>query len=86
MLRYYVLFENYDQGLKLHDLLDRAGVDNRIAPAPVSARGELCCGMSLLIQPEFIEKAKEVIFENRAEYYKIAPVENTLVSRRDRYC
>ena len=33
MIRYYILFENYDQGLALHDLLDSAGVENRIARA-----------------------------------------------------
>ncbi len=44
-LRYYILFENYEQGLALHDLLDEAGVMNRIAPAPAAARGKLCCGM-----------------------------------------
>ena len=38
MTRYYILFENYEQGLALHDLLDGAGVDNRIAPAPASVR------------------------------------------------
>lgn len=86
MKRYYILFENYDQGLKLHDLLDKAGVDNRIAPAPASARGELCCGMSLLIIPENLERAKKVISENNAVYYKIAEIENALEAKRDRYC
>ena len=42
MVRYYILFENYEQGLRLHDLLDGAGVTNRIAPAPAAARGGSC--------------------------------------------
>ena len=29
-VRYYVLFANYEQGLKLHGILDGAGVQNRI--------------------------------------------------------
>lgn len=86
MKNYYVLFENYEQGLKLHDILDDAGVKNRIAPAPASARGELCCGMSLLITPEEIDRAKSVIERSKAEYYNIAEVENELRSKRDRYC
>ncbi len=86
MVRYYILFENYEQGLKLHDTLDSAGVKNRIAPAPASARGKLCCGMSLLIEPDHIDSAKAVMEEKKAEYLSIAAVENELVSKRDRYC
>lgn len=50
-IRWYILFENYEQGLALHALLDGAGVQNRIAPAPRSIQGELSCGMSLLLEP-----------------------------------
>ncbi|MDY4398434.1 MAG: DUF3343 domain-containing protein, partial [Eubacteriales bacterium] len=49
-VRYYVLFANYEQGLMLHGILDDAGVQNRIAPAPRCIQGELSCGMSLLIE------------------------------------
>ena len=49
-VRYYVLFANYEQGLKLHGILDGAGVQNRIAPVPRCIQGELSCGMSLLIE------------------------------------
>lgn len=86
MVRYYILFENYEQGLSLHDLLDEAGVRNRIAPAPAAARGKLCCGMSLLIEAQEIEAAKAVIEETRAVYYSIVPMEDQLRSKRDRYC
>ena len=86
MTRYYILFENYDQGLALHDLLDSAGVANRIAPAPASARGSLSCGMSLLLRPEDIEAAKQVIRMNNAAYHSIVPLEDQLKPRRDRYC
>ena len=86
MIRYYILFENSDQGLALHDLLDSAGVENRIAPAPAAARGKLCCGMSLLIRPEIIEEAKEVIDRHNAVYHSIVPVKDMLNSHRDRYC
>lgn len=41
-VRYYVLFANYEQGLKLHGILDGAGVQNRIAPAPRCIQGEAC--------------------------------------------
>ena len=86
MLRYYILFENYEQGLVLHDLLDSAGVPNRIAPAPVAARGQLCCGMSLLIEESSIGAAKICMEQNHAVYHSVVPLENQLVPRRDRYC
>ena len=48
-IRYYILFENYEQGLALHDLLTQNGLKNRIAPAPRAIQGKLSCGMSLLL-------------------------------------
>ncbi len=86
MIRYYILFDNYEQGLALHDLLDAAGVNNRITPAPAAARGSLCCGMSLLVEPDQIERARAVIEEEKAVYHKIVPLENQLRSKRDVYC
>ena len=86
MVRYYILFDNYDQGLALHDLLDQSGVVNRIAPAPAAARGKLCCGMSLLIEADMIERAREVIQRENAVHHSIVPLEDQLQARRDRYC
>ena len=84
--RYYILFDNYEQGLSLHELLDRAGVMNRIAPAPAAVRGELCCGMSLLIGEDMIEQVRAVICSEQAEYHSIAAMENPLQPKRDQYC
>ena len=86
MVRYYILFENYEQGLALHDLLDEAGVKNRIAPAPAAARGKLCCGMSLLVEADAIERARDVIRATNAAHHSIVPLENQLQPQRDRYC
>ena len=85
-LKYYILFENYEQGLALHDKLDDAGVRNRIAPAPAAARGQLCCGMSLLVGADMIDRAKAVILRENAVYHSIVSLENQLQPRRDRYC
>ena len=86
MIRYYILFENYEQGLALHELLDEAGVTNRIAPAPAAARGKLCCGMSLLVEADMIERARDVMRRKEAAYHSVVPLENQLQPRRDRYC
>ena len=86
MTHYYILFENYEQGLALHDLLDGAGVDNRIAPAPASVRIKHGCGMSLVLSPDDVDRAKRVITEHEAPFYDIVPVENQIRAGRDRYC
>lgn len=85
-LKYYVLFANYEQGLALHDLLTQEEIPNRIAPAPRAIQGKLSCGMSLLIEPEWIGQAKRSIESHQAAYYDIVPLENQINSRRDRYC
>ena len=86
MIRYYILFDNYEQGLALHDMLDEAGVANRIAPAPAAARGRLCCGMSLLVEADMIDRAREVMREREAAYHSVVPLEGQLQARRDKYC
>ncbi len=86
MIRYYILFENYEQGLALHRQLDEAGVTNRIAPAPAAARGKLCCGMSLLVEADEIEAARAYIREHDSVHYDIVGMEDQLRARRDRYC
>ena len=85
-IRYYILFENYEQGLALHDLLTQNGLKNRIAPAPRAIQGKLSCGMSLLIEPEDIDAVRACIEEHQAKYYDIVPLEDQIRSRRDRYC
>ena len=85
-LKYYILFKNYMQGLKLHDLLLDNGIENRIAPAPRSIQGKLSCGMSLLIRPEDIDQTRRCIEEHQAEYYDIVPLEGQIKAQRDKYC
>ena len=85
-LRYYILFANYEQGLHLHDLLDGAGVCNRIAPAPRAIQGELSCGMSLLIEPEDIDAARACLERSGAPYHAVVPLRDQLRAKRDKYC
>ena len=39
-IRYYILFDNHTQGMMLHELLDKQGLPNRIAPAPRDTDGD----------------------------------------------
>ncbi len=86
ILRYYILFANYEQGLALHALLDEHGLLNRIAPAPRCIQGKLSCGMSLLIEQPDIDAVRRCIDEHHGEYYDIVPLAGQLQARRDQYC
>lgn len=85
-IRYYILFDNHTQGMMLHELLDKHGLPNRIAPAPRDTDGKAACGMALLIHPDDIDAVRACIEENHAEYVNIVPLENQLHKKRDRYC
>lgn len=85
-LRYYILFDNYEQGLALHDRLDQAGLKNRIAPAPRALEGAAACGMALLVEPEEIQAVRSLIAETDAPYHSIQALADQLRSHRDRYC
>ena len=85
-IRYYILFENYEQGLALHDLLTSHGFKNRIAPAPRAIQGKLSCGMSLLIEADIIDQVRACVKEHNATHYDIVPLEGQVKSHRDKYC
>lgn len=85
-VRYYILFENYEQGLALKDILTADGVKCRIAPAPRAIQGELSCGMSLLLEPDQVEAARASIAAHNAAYHSIVPLAGQLRTRRDQYC
>ena len=85
-LRYYILFKTYEHGMALHDLLNQRGIKHRIAPAPRAIQGKLSCGMSLLLEPDVLDAAKQCIDEHQADYHDIVPLEGQLKSHRDKYC
>ena len=86
VVRWYILFANYEQGMALHDLLDRNEIRNRIAPAPRAIQGELSCGISLLVEEEDIAAARACIDEHRAPHHSIVPLAGQIKPHRDRYC
>ena len=84
--RWYILFANYEQGLALHDLLDRNNIRNRIAPAPRAIQGDLTCGISLMLEEEDVGAARACIEEHHAEYHAIVPLAGQIKPHRDKYC
>ena len=86
-LSYYILFSNYLQGLALHDILDGEDIPNRIAPVPRCVHGgELSCGMSLMIEPRWIERVKDSIARHNAEHLNSVSLEGQNNPHRDQYC
>lgn len=85
-LNYYILFANYTHGLALQELLKEEGIPSRIAPTPRSIQGELSCGMSLLVQEEHVERARDCIQRNQAAYHDIVSLPCQIQPRRDRFC
>lgn len=83
-IQYYVLFPNHDNGIRLYKKLKEEGVGSVIAPTPRSA--SKCCGISLLVKKEDIEKIRECVRENSIDILDITAVEKDVNPGRDRYC
>ncbi len=83
---YYILFDNYTQGMALQGYLREAKIPSRISPAPRCIQGELGCGMSILFQPEDLERVEACIAQHQAEYHDIVLLENQINPRRNRFC
>jgi len=67
--RWYILFPNHHQGLRLSRELKKQGLKSTIVPTPRAASS--CCGMSLLIEPSDLEIMQQIITELRIEIEKV---------------
>lgn len=85
-IKYYILFNNYEEGLALYDIMKEEGVRAVIAPTPYSIQKELSCGMSLLIEAKDIDNAKVVLGQRKYVYHDIVPLEGQINPNRDKYC
>ena len=68
MISYYVLFPNHDNGMRLYREMKENGLKCTIAPTPREA--SKCCGISLLVKKEDLDKARYVIrdkFERKTD-------------------
>ena len=83
-IQHYVLFPNHDNGMRLYRELKKLGVWAVIAPTPRSA--SKCCGISLMVEKDDLEKIRETAAEKEIEILKIAEVEKDFNPHRERYC
>lgn len=81
---YYVLFRNHTEGLKLYQAVRARGISVRISPAPRAA--SVCCGMSLLVEADEIDRVRRCIEETGAEIDQIVRLPRQIDPARDRYC
>lgn len=84
MKSYYVLVHNHTDGMALYQYLRDHGCKARIAPAPRAATS--CCGMSLLVNREDIEKVRMSLAESGVNIDRIVELENQIDPNRDHYC
>ena len=83
-IQHYVLFPNHDNGMRLYRELKNLGLKATIAPTPRAA--SKCCGISLIVQEEDLDKIRECIREKGIEILKIVALERDINANRDRYC
>ena len=85
-INYYILFDNYTQGLTLYDLLRNEGLNVRIAPTPRTVEGSQPCGMSLLVREKDIDAVRSCIDLHNAEYHNIAAIPCQIHPNRGKFC
>ena len=84
VIQQYVLFPNHDNAMRLYKELRAMGVSAKIAPTPRAA--SVCCGVSLLVLEEDLDKIKQCVEERSIEIQGIFQVEKDVNPNRDRYC
>jgi hypothetical protein len=61
-LRFYVLFPNHTEGMKLDSILNKKGIKHTIVPTP--RRLSVCCGISIMYDEADGDRIRELIEEN----------------------
>ena len=84
MIKYYVLFPNHWNGIKLNEILRKEGIKSTIAPTPREL--STCCGISLLIREEDVTAVDQIVSREQIDILRIAPVEQKSDPKRDRFC
>lgn len=83
MKKYYILFNNHEQAIKLRRDLQNAGINSVIAPTPREA--SLCCGVCLRIDEEKYPALESYLKRNMAVYREIKEMNEVFNEKRDSY-
>ena len=82
-LHYYILFQNHTDATAMYRSLKNNGVYAQISPTPREL--SVCCGVSLLVHGEDVERIKEIATEKGLAYLSISGLNNTFDNTRHRY-
>lgn len=83
MKKYYILFDNHEQAIKLRRDLQNTGINSVIAPTPREA--SLCCGVCLRIDEEMYPALESYLKSNMAVYREIKEMNEVFNEKRDSY-
>ena len=82
-LHYYVLFQNHTDATAMYRSLKSKDVYAQISPTPREL--SVCCGVSLLVKGEDVERIKEIAEAEHLAYISISGLNNKFDNTRHRY-
>jgi len=82
-LHYYILFQNHTDATAMYRTLRSEGLYAQISPTPREL--SVCCGVSLLVHGEDVEKIESIAKEKDLAYLSISGLNNTFDNTRHKY-
>ena len=82
-LHYYVLFQNHTDATAMYRSLKSKEVYAQISPTPREL--SVCCGVSLLVKGEDVERIREIAEAEQLAYISISGLNNEFDNTRHRY-
>lgn len=82
-LHYYVLFQNHTDATAMYRSLKSKDMYAQISPTPREL--SVCCGVSLLVKGEDVERIKEIAEEEGLAYLSISGLNNEFDNTRHKY-
>ena len=82
-LHYYVLFQNHTDATAMYRSLKSKDMYAQISPTPREL--SVCCGVSLLVKGEDVERIKEIAEEEGLSYLSISGLNNEFDNTRHKY-
>ena len=83
MTKYYILFDNHEQAIKLRRDLQNAGIGSVIAHTPREV--SLCCGVCLRIDEEEYPELERYLKNNVSTYRELKKINESFNAKRDSY-
>ena len=82
-LHYYILFQNHTDATAMYRTLKGSGIYAQISPTPREL--SVCCGVSLLVHGEDVDRIEEIASEKGLSYLQISGLNNTFDNTRHKY-